>query len=464
MLQKSKQPAYIAAIIITILVIVAVIILVTISLRSVAGYNISFEVWGPLDDSDAYAEINRSYSEIHPYIDRVDYKKMLVDEYKRDLLDALASGNGPDIFLIRNTWFPEFQDKILPAPENIFNEEMLRRDFVDVVADDVLMDSKVYGVPLSVDSLSLYYNKDIFNFEGVTNPPQTWEEFLSLSDRFTKTDMSGWISQSGASLGTAKNINRSSDILNALFLQFGTNIEFTTREKSSTRFQLGAPGREALDFYMQFSDINSPYYTWNIRQDYSIDAFQEGNLAMMLNYSWHYNTIKRKNNRLNFAVAPMPQFEGKKPLNYANYWVFVVAKNKKVSGEIDPVWAEQVRELETWQYLRYLTAHKGGSIVLTNLLSGKQKEFSFLLDPAKMYIEKTKAPSARRDLIEFQKEDPVLKPFVLGNLIARSWRHNDADNTETLFAEVIDSVHSGKITTNEAIRLLEERINTLSRR
>lgn len=464
MFQKSKQPAYIATAIIIVLVVVAFIVLVSVSLRGVPGYNISFEVWGPLDDSDAYTEINRVYSEVHPYISKVDYKKMLVDEYKQDLLDALASGTGPDIFLIRNTWIPEFQDKILPAPENVFNEEMLRREFVDVVSDDVLVDSKIYGVPLSVDSLALYYNKDIFNFEGVTNPPQTWEEFLSLSDRFTKTDASGWISQSGASLGTAKNINRSSDILNALFLQFGTNIEFTTREKGSTRFQLGTPGKQALDFYMQFSDINSPYYTWNIRQDYSIDAFQEGNLAMMLNYSWHYDTIKRKNNRLNFSVAPMPQFEGKNSINYANYWVFVVAKNKKVSGEIDPVWADQVRELEAWQYLRYLTTHKGESILLANLLSGKQKEFIFPLDPAKVYIEKTKAPSSRRDLIEIQKLDPVLKPFVLGNLIARSWRQGDADNIETLFAEVVDSVHSGKLTTNEAIRLLEERVNTLSRR
>jgi len=469
-MQKSKRPAFIVSIVLLLIVVLSVIILATIALRTPDGYKINLEVWGPIDDSDAFGGINREYTEVNPFVGKIQYKKMLVDEYKRDVLDALAAGNGPDIFLIHNTWIPEFQDKIVAVPDLLITEDGVRRDFVDVVASDVIKNGEIYGVPLSVDSLALYYNKDILNFEGIANPPKTWAEFLSLTQRLTVLDKSGAVIQSGAALGTARNINRSTDILNALFLQSGTNLEYTTREAKGTvsNIKLGVPAQSALNFYTQFSDINSPVYTWNLQEDYSIDAFQEGNAVMMLNYSWHYDTIKRKNNRLNFAVAPLPQFEGKNPANYANYWVFVVAKNKNtddIQGDVpNSDTAQKIRIFESWEYLRYLTMYRGGPYTLTNLLTQTQKDFSFPLDPAKTYTEITKTPSARRDLVEEQKTDPILGPFATGNLIAKSWIQGDPASIETLMAEIIDSVHLGKMSEAEAIRLLEERIRTLLRR
>ncbi|QQS61723.1 MAG: extracellular solute-binding protein [Candidatus Moraniibacteriota bacterium] len=465
-MMKSKFPAYIAAAVGLVLLIIAILFLIYVTVSGPEGYQLELEVWGPTEDSYAYAEINDAYETASPFISSITHKKVLVDEYKRDLLSALASGEGPDVFLIRNTWIPEFQDKIAPVPSGaILNRDTVQREFVDVVANDVILDDKIYGLPLSVDSLALYYNKDIFNIEGITNPPKTWDQFLALTNQLTRKDNLGSITRSGTSLGTAKNINRATDILNMLFLQFGTNLEFTTREKTAPSSILGSKGQEALQFYEQFADINSPYYSWNLREDYSIDAFQEGDLAMMLNYSWQYETIKRKNPRLNFAVAPLPQFAGSaSEINYPNYWVFVVAKNKKAQGEIDPAYKDDVRIFESWQYLRYLTVHKGGPQLFTNIISGNQKEISIGINPAKVYVEKTKSPAARRDLIEEQKTDPILGPFVTGNLIARSWRQYDADAIETTMAQIIDDVHSAKTTIFEAVRLLEERIRTLSRR
>ena len=463
---KSKFPAYIAITASLVLLFFAVIGLVYITISGPEGYNLNLEVWGPTDDSYAYSEINKAYKDANPFVNVVEYKRVLVDEYKRDLLSALATGSGPDVFLIRNTWIPEFLDKIAPVPlEQIVDIATVEKEFVDVVAKDVIVDGQIYGLPLSVDSLALYYNKDIFNFEGLTQPPATWDEFLAISQRLTEKNALGSITRSGSSLGTAKNINRSTDILNLLFLQFDTKLEFTTREKASQSSILGSKGQEALNFYLQFSDINSPYYTWNLREDYSIDAFQEGDLAMMLNYSWHYDTIKRKNPRLNFAIAPIPQRgQSGEKINYPNYWLFVVAKSKKAQGEIDPSYADQARILESWEYVRYLTLHKGGEQLFTNIVSKNQKAISIGIDPAKEYAAKTKTPAARRDIIESQKNDPILGPFVEGNLIARSWIQYDADSIEATMAEIIDDVHSGKLVDMEAIRRIEERIRTYSRR
>lgn len=462
-MQKSKTRAYIATAGIIIVVIITIILLIWMAFPSRDSYSVELEMWGPIDDSRLYENLSREYREANPFMRRVTYRKFLVDEYKEDLLDALAAGNGPDIFLIRNTWVPEFQDKIVPAPAELVNEATIGREFVNVVADDVLIEGSVYGVPLFVDSLALYYNKDLFDFAGITQPPKTWSDLIRDSRKLTISDDREGLTQSGVALGTAENINSSTDILNALFLQMGTGLEHN-RELSGVN--LGDAGRQAIDFYTQFSDVNASSYTWNIKKDYSIDAFGERGVAMMINYSWHYDTIKRKNSRLNFAVAPLPQFEGLDPKNYANYWVFVVAENKdadSVSVE-DRSRADTIRTQEAWQYLRYLTLHKGGEYVLTNFLEGTQKAFSLTQDPAKTYAQETNTPAARRDIVELQKNDPVLGPFAQGNLLARSWRQGDAEAIETLMAEVIDSVYFGQSTSREAVRTLEERIRTYNRR
>jgi len=81
-----------------------------------------------------------------------------------------------------------------------------------------------YGVPLSVDSLGLYYNKDLFNAAGITSPPRDWNEFADISKKLTKFDVSNQIVVSGTAMGTAYNINRSTDILNLLMLQSQTEM------------------------------------------------------------------------------------------------------------------------------------------------------------------------------------------------------------------------------------------------
>ena len=192
-------------------------------------YKVDLEVWGVFDDSDAYAEVFSQYKRLNPHVGEIIYRKFLVDTYRQDPLDALAAGNGPDIFLIQNTWTPQFLDKVVPAPDYIADERIFREIFVDVVAKDFLTpDQKILGAPLSVDTLALYYNKDLFNAAGITTPPATWEEVVANVGKLTQIDGFGVINQSAIALGTAAdpigNINRATDILTTLFFQSGVPI------------------------------------------------------------------------------------------------------------------------------------------------------------------------------------------------------------------------------------------------
>lgn len=421
-------------------------------------YSVTLEVWGTFDDSEVHDQIFADYKKLNPYIKEIKYKKFNVDTYKQDLLDALASGKGPDIFLIRNSWVPAFQDKIVAAPPTFADEKAYKEAFVDVVASDFMgPDKKIYGAPLSVDSLALYYNKDIFTAAGILTPPATWEEFAQDAAKLTKIDTFGNITQSGAAIGTSYNINRSTDVLTAMMLQSGMTLQ--NNNNTGINFRKGEP---ALSFYTQFANSQSTAYTWNTRQHYSIDAFYEGQAAMMVNYSWHYNTLIHKNAKLNIGVALLPQFEQGVKANYANYWGYVVAKNKSFGPEItDPMAQDKLRVHEAWQFLKYFTMPNGKSMTFINGLSGTTKDIPLTSDPAQVYLNQTKKPAARRDLLELQRRDIVMGPFAEGNIIAKNWIQNDPEAVEAIFAEVIDSVNRGASTVEAALDVAGNRIGYL---
>jgi ABC-type glycerol-3-phosphate transport system substrate-binding protein len=435
-------------------------------------YSVNLEVWGVFDDSAAYGDAFGKYRALNgDHVKEITYRKISEDTYRDDLIRAFAEGKGPDVFMIRNSWLPLFENLIVPAPDYQTNEKEFREAFVDVAADDSIVDGKIYAAPLSVDSLALYYNKDIFDAAGITSPPATWDELLLDAKLLNQVDPYGNITQSGVALGTAKNINRSTDILFAIALQRGLEIRPDTF-RNEMRVSDESVSR-ALDFYSQFAAVGSEYYSWNPRQHYSIDAFYEGTLGMMINYSWHADTIRKKNAKLDFAVAPLPQAPGSQPSNLANYWTFVVAKNKQepsVSGNQKPTFPagqyNLLRIHESWQFLHYLAfPHLSGSIAIRNPLSPNIPAVMMPVkdDPAPTYLEKTRKPAARRDLIEKQKNDQWLSPFSYGNLIAKSWRPGDIEKAEGVLAEAIESVSRGESTAQDALRGASSQIELLKR-
>ena len=457
-----------------------------------SAYSVSLEVWGPFDDSTAFSDIITQYEKVNPFIKEIKYKKFSPDTYKSELLDALAAGNGPDIFLINNSWLPSFENKLAPAPiasqalpTALVSEQDIKDNFPDTVDNDFVDAGKVYAVPLTVDSLQLYYNKDIFNAASITAAPKTWDEFSADVQKMTIIDKVGNIVQAGAAMGTVSNINSPADILEALLFQDGTNLH----AKKGMQAGLAAgvidqngnvtvAGEKALQYYTQFAKLTNddgtpnPYYTWNDRNHYSVDAFTEGTLGMMFNYSWQMKDIQAKNAKLNFGVAPIPQLNPDKPVTTSNYWGFGVALNKvSPSATTDTTQAtnpqviqsvpNNIRIFESWQFLRFMTLKNSGSVKIFNAYTGNSKDFPISFDPAADYLQKTQQPAARRDLIELQKTDPLFGSFATGNLIARNWWQPDPDQVISIFDNAIQSVDSGTANVHDSVQVASNKINLL---
>lgn len=443
------------------------------------GYSVNLEIWGIMDESSVYNEVISKYQDINPYVASIKYRKFSQDTYKQELLDALAAGQGPDIFLINNSWLPSFENKLEPAPTGLIGERDMIANFPDVVSADFVNGGKTYAVPLSVDSMQLYYNRDIFNSAGITVPPKTWQDFGNDVQALTKVDGVGNIVRSGAAMGTSQNISRPTDILSLLMLQNGA--ELPTKKGMLASIDQGVvdkdgnvvqAGEQALGYYVQFAKVSTPlnasnpFYCWNNRQNNSVDAFASGNVAMVLGYSWQSNNIKSKNPKLNFGVAPVPQINPDKPFSIANYWGYAVAKNKpsattQQQGSVVVPVTEAVRTHEAWQFLKFLTLKNSGKVTLYNAMTKNSKDFSVDYDPALEYLKKTQQPAARRDIIDLQKKDAVLGVFATGNLIAKSWYQADPDGVEKIFIEGIDSIGRGNTSVHQVLVLMRSRLDSL---
>ncbi|MEW6408018.1 MAG: extracellular solute-binding protein [Patescibacteria group bacterium] len=397
---------------------------------------ITINWWRLWDASDVFSSAIESYEKAHPNV-KIEYKKLTYPEYENAIIESLASGKGPDIWSIHNTWILKHLDKLAPAPKTLLTPQQYQETFVDVAAEDFIITDQVYGLPFSVDTLALYYNKDLFNTAAIVSPPATWEEFKEDVKKLTKTDEAGNIIQAGAALGTAKNVNRAVDVLYLLMLQNGTQM--ISQDKKSAVFnqkvktkegETFIPGLDALIFYTDFANPKKTVYAWNPNMPNSIDAFVDEKTAMIFNYSYQDATIKSKAPKLNYAIASCPQIEAdpQKAVNFANYWGEVVSS------------ASSNRDV-AWDFLLYLAKKEN----------------------MENYARLTKRPASRRDIIESQLEDPDLKIFAKQALSAKSWYQKDAAAIESIFSETIESVVLGETTAEDALNKAVVQMSALMR-
>ncbi|OGN09836.1 MAG: hypothetical protein A3C61_03455 [Candidatus Yanofskybacteria bacterium RIFCSPHIGHO2_02_FULL_39_10] len=428
---NTKKLLYILVGVIALVFLFTVIII----LRDTGGgtAQATLEFWGVYDTKQDFAKVVTSFQATNPGT-KVNYKQFSYEDYEKSLIDALATGAGPDIVMIHNTWLAEHGAKFYPMPDPEENKnpfitaKQFQDQFVDVAYTDLVYQGKIFALPLYIDTLALFYNKDMFNTAGITRPPKDWEEFNKDVELLTKFDSAGNIIQAGAAMGTARNINRSTDILSALMIQSG--VRMTNATNTGVTFTRPIDGKRVgentLQYYTDFANPLKTVYTWNDSQHYSIDSFVEGKTAMMFNYSHQINVLRQKLARLNFNIALMPQFSELDSKNYANYWAVSVSNASK-------------NQEAAWRFISYLASKDGASI----------------------YLTETSRPSARRDIIEIQKNDPALGAFAFQALSAKSWFQVDDNAIDNIFADMIDEVNYKKATIRAALRSAESKITIL---
>jgi multiple sugar transport system substrate-binding protein len=335
------------------------------------------------------------------------------------------------VLLIHNTWLLKHFDKLSPAPQSIFTIRSVDEAYPSLVRQDFTSGNEVFAVPLSIDTLSLFYNRDLLDQAGIPFPPKTWEELVQIVPRLTKVNQAGLIEKSAVALGGIRNVAHAADILSLLMIQSGSSMVETQRWE--TTFQLTtleggrSPGEEALRFYLQFAKAPGKTYTWGNDEANSLDAFAEGKTAMVFAYAGDLASILAKSPHLNYRLASMlqPATQGERA-DYASYWGLAVSRTSR-------------RSQEAWQLIAYLTD----------------------LSQARTYMRRLNQPPARRELIREVLEERLLGIFARQALTARSWYQPDPIAVENIFRDMIESATVGRATPQQAVRQAADEIDLL---
>ncbi|MDO8573610.1 MAG: extracellular solute-binding protein [Candidatus Daviesbacteria bacterium] len=324
------------------------IIIIALSLAIVLGFifwkfgpNISFfnkpkvsgpiilTYWGLWEDDNLIKPVLAEYQKLHPNI-IINYERKSSVNYRTRVQTQIREGVGPDIFRIHNSWLPMFTSELASSPEDVFTSADFKSMFYPVAADSFIKGSQIYGAPMEVDGLALFYNEDMLNAIG-GKPPKNWQEFIDLATKMTVKDATG-IKTAGAAMGTAGNVDHWSDILGLLMLQ----------QPSVDVSNVASPQMvEVLRFYTGFV-IDPKKKTWDANLPKSTDMFAQGRLGFYFAPSWRAHELRVANPNLKFKVTPVPQLSGK-IVSWASFWGEVVSAKSK-------------NPAEAWKFVKFLTS------------------------------------------------------------------------------------------------------------
>lgn len=402
------------------------------NLRPGKAVSASITVWG-FDNPDVFGALIKSYNATRPNV-QVTYAQVSQSDYDNRLLNALAAGQAPDVFPVRSRTLAAQINKLTPINPAKLTAAQLESLFPTVIEQDFVWNTSsskdIYALPLYLDTLALLYHKNAFDQAGIVAPPKTWDEFQQMIPKLRTVGLNGQIRKAAAAIGgSQKTIGAGIDLLNVLMLQNGTPMvspdlrgaTFASRGENS-------PGLQAFNFYLQFADPRSPYYTWSESQPDSIESFSNNDVAMIFDYYRTVVELERRNPFSDIGIAPLPQPAGAlNAINYADYWGLGVSKQSKVPAQ-------------AWDFILYATANP---------------------DVSRTYLGLVNEQPALRALIAANLNDAVWGIFSRQSLTARSWFEPDKTKVDDAFSNAIVNVLSGKLDSGRALRQAEDQITQL---
>lgn len=388
-------------------------------------------VWGTMPKSEFTEMLKGSKLDQNETL-KINYIQKEVEGFDNDLLEALVSGTAPDLFFLSSDSILKLQDRVYPISFKSYSERDFKNAFIEG-AEIFLTENSILGLPVSIDPMVMYWNRDIFQSAGYVKPPQFWDEMYNLVPALSIKNNSSVIERSAVALGEYVNVSNAFEILSTLIMQSGNPIV----EKNSAGFVSSVlterynfpvpPTESALSFYTEFSNPLRLFYSWNRSLPWSKNHFISGDLAIYFGPASELFEIRDKNPNLNFDVAYMPQAqEAEKNITYGK--VEALALNK------------QSRKL-------------AGALEVAKILSGPNAVLAL--------SQARSLPPVRRDLLALNPERDYLEIFYDSAIIARPWLVPDKTQAGQIFRNMVESVISGRYRSSEAVKRADVELREL---
>ncbi len=399
-------------------------------------YGTSVEIWGTFDEF-VFSQIFQDIRAEDDDFTVVQYVQKDERTFRNELVNAIAEGRGPDAIVLSQDLLVSERAKIYPIPYDTLSLRNIRDLYIDGAEIFALSDG-LYGIPLAVDPLVMYWNRDLFSTAGLANPPTTWESLVGTAVpaliRFAPAPLYS-IEQAAVSFGEYVNVTNATEVLLMLMLQAGSpliveqsngyNVQLNPLDNTTNSSR--PPADAALDFYTQFANPARPNYTWNRSLQNDRSAFLSGDLAMYFGMGSEYRSLRLGNANLNFDAAQIPQ--GSSVVLKKNYGTFYALALLKSSDNVAGAYGA-VQKLASEAYTQRLAEELG------------------------------LAPVHRSALTQ-GNPDPFRQTIYTAALVARGFLNPDPVATEGIMKTMVEDVTSGRSQVTGAVADALQRIRQL---
>jgi len=385
-------------------------------------YGTEVIVWGTLEDS-VFDAVFRNIAQEDKAFGVVKYFSVPEQDFDDELINAIAEGRSPDMVILSADKLVKHRAKLLAIPYESISMRDYRNMYIDGAEIFTLRDG-IYAIPFAVDPLMLYWNRDLFASSGLAQAPTSWEAIVAnVVPRITITDTNRNIVQSALAFGEYRNVSHAKEVLMLLALQSGSTMVtesdrgYSVGLNQSSAQGARAPLEAALQFFTDFSNTNSPAYSWNRAMPEDKNSFLSGDLALYFGFGSEAEDIDRKNPNLNFDIAMVPQGGAATALRtYGEFYGFAIPR---------------------------ASANAQGAFAAAQTIASAKN--------ADELTRELNLSPVRRDLIAQGDSNQYRSAMMQSALIARGWLDPAPTESDAIFMRMVEDIVSNRIRIGGAV-------------
>ena len=227
-------------------------------------------------------------------------------EHEKRLALGLTSGEAAEVIELGTSTATRYLENELfnVAPENVAAFVQDPANFNDFFRDSASYNGTVYGVPLFRGQSALYYNTEMFEAAGLSEPPTDMAEYTTYAEALTQRDANGAPTVSGWSLRLSGGGQGIAEKFWINMFQYGENLVEQNEAGLWRADFANEQGRAALKQYLE--NVHT-LKTVTVEMPADAEAFEREQTAMFIRESWVIGDIAAKAPDLPYATATLPR-------------------------------------------------------------------------------------------------------------------------------------------------------------
>lgn len=305
-----------------IVLILVVLLLILLSSKLLASEEL--EIWHYFADSDGMEYIIEEYNQNNSV--KINSRYIHVSELGNQLTRSILMNDTPDLVILSSEMIARFASNGVLANLNEYTADWEdKSEFYEEAWKSGKYNDNLYAIPQNINTLAIFYNKDLFEKNNFKEPPQNWDELIEYSRIITNKDERIY----GFSFSAPKNEQLSFQIAPFLW-QAGADFYNLNNDMAYSAVDLWRKMIE--NSYSPKSVLNTPQYELAVN-------FSSGNIGMMVNGPWAIGALEDTD------------FE---------YGVFKMPINKNVDQPFSVLGGESIAILnnsnmkkESWEFIKF---------------------------------------------------------------------------------------------------------------